>query len=77
MIFETIRAFLAEQFAYDEARITPSTIILEDLEAELSDLADLVLMIEQEFAVELTDDDLKESTTVGDIARLVENRMEE
>ena len=76
MIFETIRAFLAEQFGYDEARITPSTVILEDLEAEATDLADLVLMIEQEFAVELTDDDLQESTTVGDIARMVENRIE-
>ena len=38
MVFETIRAFLAEELAVDEERITMSTVILEDLEAELSDL---------------------------------------
>ena len=75
MVFETIRAFLAEELAVDEERITMSTVILEDLEAELSDLADLMLMLEQEFGIESTDDDLKDIETVGDLTSFVENQI--
>ena len=38
MVFETIRALLAEQLACELTRITPSTVILEDLEMETADL---------------------------------------
>ena len=75
MVFETIRAFLAEELAVDEERTTMSTVILEDLEAELSDLADLMLMLEQEFGIEWTDDDLKDIETVGDLTSFVENQI--
>ena len=75
MVFETIRAFLAEELAVDEERITMSTVILEDLEAELSDLTDLMLMLEQEFGIEWTDDDLKDIETVSDLTSFVENQI--
>ena len=75
MVFETIRAILAEELAVYEERITMSTVILEDLEAELSDLADLMLMLEQEFGIEWTDDDLKDIETVGDLTSFVENQI--
>ena len=75
MVFETIRAFLAEELAFDEERITMSTVILEDLEAELSDLTDLMLMLEQEFGIEWTDDNLRDIETVGDLTSFVENQI--
>ena len=50
MVFETIREFLCEQLACDESRVTPDTVMLEDLEMEPSDLGDLMLSLEQEFA---------------------------
>ena len=37
MVFETIREFLCEQLACDESRVTPDTVMLEDLEMEPSD----------------------------------------
>ena len=43
MVFETIREFLCEQLACDESRVTPDTVMLEDLEMEPSDLGDLML----------------------------------
>lgn len=75
MVFETIRALLAQQLAYDEERITPSTVILEDLEAEPSDLAELMLTLEQEFSIEWSDEDLKDIETVGDLTAFVENQI--
>ena len=76
VVFETIRDFLAQQLGCDEKRITAATVILEDLEAEMSDLADLMLMLEQEYGIEWTDDDLEELKTVGQITAFVESQME-
>lgn len=75
MVFETIRALLAQQLGYEEERITRSTVILEDLEAEPSDLAELMLSLEQEFSIEWSDEDLKELETVGDLTAFVENQI--
>lgn len=75
MVFETIRSFLAEQLGCDEKRITESTVILQDLEAEASDLADLMLMLEQEYGIEWTDDDLTELETVGQVTAFVESQI--
>ena len=49
MVFETIRDLLVEQLGCEEERVRPSTVILEDLEAEPEDLAELMLSLEQEF----------------------------
>ena len=74
MVFETIREFLCEQLAFDESRVTPDTVMLEDLEMEPSDLGDLMLSLEQEFGIEWTDDDLQGIRTVGDLTAFVENQ---
>lgn len=76
LVFETIRSFLVQQLAVDEERIHPSTVILQDLEAEPSDLAELMLMLEQEFGIEWTDSDLKNIETVGDLISFIENHTE-
>ena len=75
MVFETIRSFLAEQLGCDEKRITEATVILQDLEAEASDLADLMLMLEQEYGIEWTDEDLAELETVGQVTAFVESQI--
>ena len=75
MVFETICALLAEQLACEPERITPSTVMLEDLEMEASDLAEFMLVVEQEFTIEWTDDDLKDIETVGDLTSFVENQI--
>ena len=75
MVFETIRAFLVEQLGCEEERIQPATVILEDLEAEPEDLAELMLSLEQEFDLTWTDDDLRDLRTVGDLTSFVENQL--
>jgi acyl carrier protein len=75
LVFETIQRLLAQLLAYDSERITMSTVILEDLEAEPGDLVELILALEQEFAIELADDDWKTIETVGDLTALIENRI--
>ena len=75
MVYETIRSLMAEQLGYEEARITMQTVILEDLEAEREDLEELMLSLEQEFAITWSEDDLKDLTTIGDLVAFIENQI--
>lgn len=75
MVFESIRSFLAELLACEEGRITLSTVVMEDLEAEPSDLLDLMLLLEQEYSVQWTEKDLNNLKTVGDFVAFVENQI--
>ena len=75
LVFETIRTFLSQQLGYDEDRISMQTVILEDLEAEPEDLAELMLSLEQEFDISWSDNDLRTIRTVGDLTAFVENQL--
>lgn len=75
LVFETIRDFLAEELAYEPNRITPATALTEDLGLELSELGDLMLMLEQEFDLDWSDTDLQSISTIGDLMTLVEGQM--
>lgn len=75
MVFETIRSLLAELLGCDEERITMQTVILEDLEAERSDLEELMLSLEQEFAIDWSENDLNALSTAADVVMFVENQV--
>lgn len=72
MIFEKIRALIADQFGIDEASITMDTNILEDLEADSLDIVELSMAMETEFNLdEMQEEDLKGLRTVGDLVDIV------
>ena len=74
MVFEKIRAILADQFSEDEDSITTATNLTEDLGADSLDLADVLMAIEDEFEVEVLDEDIEGIKTVGDIVEYIEAR---
>lgn len=75
MYFEAIRSLVAEQLGFEEEWIEASTLFSEDLNAESSDIAELLLLLEQEYAIEWTDDDLARIKTVGDLAVFIEEQQ--
>ncbi|MBQ5565252.1 MAG: acyl carrier protein [Clostridia bacterium] len=72
MVFEKIRAILAEQFGVEEDSIKIDTNLTEDLGADSLDFADVVMAIEDEFDVEIPDEDIESIKTVGDIVEYIE-----
>ena len=74
MVFEKLRAILADQFSEDEDSITMATDLAEDLGADSLDLADVLMAIEDEFEVEVLDEDIENIKTVGDIVEYIENK---
>ncbi len=75
MVFEQIKAMLAEHLGCEEDRITESTVILEDLEADSLDLVEFMMSLEEEYSIEVGDDDLERLVTVGDVVKYIEERI--
>ncbi len=72
MIFEKIRAIICDQLELEEEAVTLESVLLEDLGADSLDLVDLVMTFEDEFDMEISDDDLENIKTVGDVVRFIE-----
>ena len=77
MVLEKVKAILSEQFDVEEDSITPDTNRSEDLEADSLDVVDLLMSIEDEFEIEVPDEEIENIKTVGDIVKYIENKVEE
>ena len=67
MVFEKVRAIICDQLEMDEETVTLDSVLLEDLGADSIDLADLVMTLEDEFDLEISDEVLENIRTVADI----------
>ncbi len=74
MEFEQIKKLLAEQFSMDEDDITMETSFAEDIGADSLDLVELVMALEQEFDLEIDDDEVEKIKTVGDAVRYIKDK---
>ena len=61
MVLEKVKAILAEQFDVEEDKITADTDLQEDLGADSLDVVDLLMSIEDEFEVEVPDEEIETS----------------
>lgn len=72
MVFERIRAILCDQLDLEEDNVTMESDIVEDLEADSLDVVDLMMTIEDEFSLEVPDEEIENFRTVGDVVRFIE-----
>lgn len=72
--FEKIASLMAEQLGIDKDSITPESEIIKDLGADSLDVVEMLLDLEKEYGVEISDEQAAELKTVGDIVKLVENK---
>ena len=73
MIFEKIQEALAEQFEVEPDTITRETDIINDLGADSLDLVELIMALEEEYNITITDESVYEHKTVGDITTFIES----
>lgn len=71
MVFEKLVEILAEQLDADKESMTPDTKIADDLGADSLDLVDLLMSIEDEFGIEIPDEDVEGLETIGDVAEYI------
>ena len=72
MVFERIREIICDQLDLEEDKVTMDSDIKEDFEADSLDVVDLVMSIEDEFGLEVPDDQIENFRTVGDVVRYIE-----
>ena len=72
MVLEKVKAILAEQFDVEEDKITESTDLQDDLGADSLDVVDLLMSIEDEFEIEVPDDEIENIKTVGALVNYIE-----
>ena len=73
MVFERVRAIMSNQLDVDEDRITMESDIAEDFDADSLDLVDLVMSLEDDFGIEVPDEQVENFRTVGDVVRYIED----
>ena len=72
MIFEQVKNALAKQFELDPETITPETNLIDDLGADSLDVVELIMSLEDEFGIAISDEDAAELYTVGRIVEYLE-----
>ena len=75
MVLEKVKAILSVQFDVEEDSITPDTNLSEDLEADSLDVVDLLMSIEDEFEIEVPDEEIENIKTVDQLVKYIEANM--
>lgn len=76
MIFEKVRAVIIEQLDVDEeVVITLETSMMKDLDADSLDAVEIMMELEDEFDIEIPDEDAESFKTIGDIVKYVESKI--
>jgi acyl carrier protein len=66
-----VRVILAEQLSVDEAKVLPEATFAEDLNADSLDLVEAVLALEEEWSIEIPEEEMDGVKTVGQAVDLV------
>ena len=74
-IFQTMRDLVSEQFALEPSEVTMDTSFEEDLGADSVDLVELVMAMEEEFDIEIADDDAQKILKVQDAISYIESKQ--
>lgn len=72
MIFERVREIICEQLKLEEDRVTMDSDIAADFEADSLDVVDLIMSLEDEFGLEVPDEEVENFRVVGDLVRYIE-----
>ena len=71
---DRVKAIIAEQLGVKLEEVTDTASFIEDLGADSLDTVELVMALEEEFGIEIPDEDAEKMTTVGDALKYVQEK---
>lgn len=75
-IYERVKGIIAEQLGVEESEIKPPSSFVDDLGADSLDVVELVMALEEEFNIEIPDEDAEQIGTVEEAVEYIEHRAE-
>lgn len=73
---QKVRKVVAEQLGVEEETVTREADFREDLRADSLDVVELIMALEEEFNIEIPDEDAEKIKTVGDALDYIQRRIE-
>lgn len=71
-MFEKVKQLLVDELQVDADKITEDAELANDLGVNSLELADMILLCEEKFEIEISDDDIHQFITVGDVVKYLE-----
>ena len=75
-IASKVKEITSEQLGVDESQITPEAKFVDDLGADSLDTVELVMALEEEFDLEISDEEAEKLTTVNRVVSYIEDRLD-
>ena len=72
MIFDEIKDIIIDQLQVEESEVTMDTNLMKDLSADSLDAVEIIMAIEEEYGIEIPDEDAETFQTVGDLVKYIE-----
>ena len=70
-VYDRVRSIIAERLGVDEEKVTMEAEFIGDLNADSLDLVEVIMAMEQEFNLEIKDEDAENIRTVGDAVEYI------
>ncbi|HTJ61539.1 MAG TPA: acyl carrier protein [Candidatus Saccharimonadales bacterium] len=74
-MYERLKKIVVEQLGVDEADVKPEASFVDDLNADSLDLVELIMSLEEEFGMEISDEDAEKIKSVGDAQEYIEEHV--
>ena len=74
-VFDRVKEIIVDQLDVEEARVTMEASFRDDLEADSLDVVELVMELEDEFDLEIADEEAESINTVGDAVKYIEDNQ--
>ena len=71
-VYERVQSLVAERLGVEEEKVTPDAEFIGDLNADSLDLVEVIMAMEQEFDLEIKDEDAENIRTVQDAVQYIE-----
>jgi acyl carrier protein len=75
-LFDRVKQIIVEQLGVDEEQVTLDASFVDDLGADSLDIVELVMTLEEEFDLEIPDEDAENITTVNSAVEYLRERLE-
>ena len=73
---EKVKEITAEKLGIDEAKVTKEASFIDDLGADSLDTVELIMKMEEDFDIEIPDEEAEKLRTVGDVVSYLEDKVE-